>query len=195
MLTGFVGQARPQLTELSEKVNDYLARFPSVFSGTYLSPDSRLLNIGVTDQGQGFVATLKAPLAILDPGATLTRLVPAGYSFTKLEEIKSSIVKNYLLQHADEVNSVSIDPSQDAVVVGVGLGSEQSGSGNAASVAKIALSYGDRWSSERTSGKLGRLPATMMWLRIVAVRVQLVRRLWGEQVRPQECALLRFLCG
>ncbi|AJT42174.1 hypothetical protein [Psychromicrobium lacuslunae] len=138
------GEPSAELSALCNQINDFLAKHPAVFSGSYLSADSRLVNIGVATQEDPAVKELKALLAKIDPRSKFTRLTVAKNSMTQLEEARSAIVRDYLGKAGSSVKSVGIDASQDSVVVGVVPQSEAFAAKDVPAASTISASFGDR---------------------------------------------------
>lgn len=147
------GEPSVELTALCNQINDYLAKYPKVFSGSYLSADSQVVNIGVVNQDDPAVKGLKALLAKIDPGSKLTRLATAKYSMAQLEEARSAIVRDYLGKPGSLVKSVGIDASQDSVVVGVEPQSEAFAVQDVPTASTISASFGDRVTFSKQSGQ------------------------------------------
>lgn len=139
------------LSELGNTLNEFAARHPTVFSGTWFAPEQELFVVGVALPKDPAAAELEALRGRLDPGLVSTRTVPARFSWAQLEAMKQQIVDDFLLHATAGVNGVGLDVVNNAVVVTILRSGKDPALTDNVAVLAIAAKYADAVEFEETS--------------------------------------------
>ncbi|MFF2030968.1 hypothetical protein [Arthrobacter sp. NPDC058192] len=138
----YTGSASGELTNIADKVNEYVTAYPDTFSGAYFSADSSKLFVGVSKPSDTAAKGLEELAKKQDPGHKQIVLVDAQWSWSKLDSVREILVKKYMGRDKVAIQSVGLNTALDAVVVGVLRQSDIPLRDNP-TVIEIAHQYGD----------------------------------------------------
>lgn len=148
----FKGQARLELNVINDKIRDYIAVYPNVFSGGYFSFDSSQLVVGVSKPDHPAASGFEELANKLDPGRQRVLTKPAKWSWSELDQRKNILVQEYLAQNKGDIQSIGLNTALDTVVVTVrneGFPLESN-----PAVLKIAEQYGDMVMFRKSTGEV-----------------------------------------
>jgi hypothetical protein len=115
----YKGQASSELNVIGDKIRDYIAVYPEVFSGGYFSSDSSQLMIGVSQPDHPAASGFEDLANKLDPGRQRVLTKPAKWSWSALDKVKDILAAKYLVQTKGPIQSVGLNVALDTVVVTV----------------------------------------------------------------------------
>jgi hypothetical protein len=115
----FKGQASSELNVINDKIRDYIAVYPEVFSGGYFSSDSSQLMVGVSQPQHPAASRFEELANKLDPGRQRVLTKPAKWSWSALDKVKNILAPEYLMQDKGSIQSVGLNIALDTVVVTV----------------------------------------------------------------------------
>jgi hypothetical protein len=138
----YTGSASGELSSMAHKINLYVTVHPDTFSGAYFASDSSKLFVGVARPSDAAANGLEELAKKLDPGHKQIVLVEAQWSWSELDSVKGILVKKYMGEGQEAIQSVGLNTALDAVVVGV-LGRPDIPIRDNPVVIEIAHHYGD----------------------------------------------------
>lgn len=115
----YIGEAGSELVEIGNEINRYVSAHPDTFSGGYFSGDSSEFHVGIARADDAAVPALEELADRLDPGRRLVKTSLVARSWSQLDAVKNSIVRDYLSTNEGGVTSVGLDISAGAAVVGI----------------------------------------------------------------------------
>lgn len=148
----YKGQASSQLNVISDKIRDYIAKYPEVFSGGSFSSDSSQVMIGVSQPDHPAASGFEELANKLDPGRQRVLTKPAKWSWSELDELKNILVQEYLAQNKGDIQSIGLNTALDTVVVTVR--SEGFPLESNPAVLKIAQQYGEMVMFRKSTGEI-----------------------------------------
>ena len=148
----YKGQASSELNVIGDKIRDYIAVYPEVFSGGYFSSDSSQLMIGVSQPDHPAASGFEELANKLDPGRQRVLTKPAKWSWSELDELKNILVQEYLAQNKGDIQSIGLNTALDTVVVTVR--SEGFPLESNPAVLKIAQQYGEMVMFRESTGEV-----------------------------------------
>ncbi|MFF2317937.1 hypothetical protein ACFVTE_16900 [Arthrobacter sp. NPDC058097] len=148
----FKGQASSELNVINDKIRDYIAVYPEVFSGGYFSSDSSRLMVGVAQPDHPAASDYEELANKLDPGRQRVLTKPAKWSWSALDKVKDILAAEYLVQTKGLIQSVGLNVALDTVVVTVR--SEGFPLESNPAVLQIAKQYGEMVMFRKSTGEV-----------------------------------------
>jgi hypothetical protein len=148
----FKGQASSELNVINDKIRDYIAVYPEVFSGGYFSSDSSQLMVGVAQPNHPAASGFEELANRLDPGRQRVLTKSAKWSWSALDKVKDILAAEYLMQTKGRIQSVGLNVALDTVVVTVRCEGFPLESNPA--VLQIAEQYGEMVMFRKSTGEV-----------------------------------------